>query len=166
VAKTPTDFVRILASLHRHRVRFVVVGGVAAVVEGAPVATFDVDIVPDRGPANIPRLIAALRELEACYRARRDLRRAPDGAALAGDGHHLLMTRFGPLDVLGVVGAGRDFRQLVIHSRRRRLRGFYVRIVDLQTQIAIKEELGYEKDRAVLPVLRQTLKLRKRAGAR
>jgi hypothetical protein len=162
VANTPTDFARILASLHRHRVRFVVVGGVAAVIEGAPVATFDVDIVPDRSAANIPRLVAALRELGAHYRTRRDTRRPPDPGALAGDGHHLLMTRFGPLDVLGVVGAGRDFEQLLAHSSRRRLRGFYVRVMDLETQIAVKQELGHQKDRAVLPLLRETLKLRKR----
>jgi hypothetical protein len=32
-----------------------------------------------------------------------------------------------------------------------------VRVLDLETQIAIKEETGREKDLAVLPVLRRTL---------
>jgi hypothetical protein len=35
--------------------------------------------------------------------------------------------------------------------------GILVRVLDLETLIAIKEELGGEKDRAVLPVLRRTL---------
>jgi len=35
--------------------------------------------------------------------------------------------------------------------------GVLVKVLDLETLIAIKEELGGEKDRAVLPVLRRTL---------
>ena len=54
--KGKTDFVAILETLRRHRVQFVLVGGVAAVVEGAPVATFDVDVVHDRTEQNIRRL--------------------------------------------------------------------------------------------------------------
>jgi hypothetical protein len=44
-------FVDALEVLGRHRVRFIVVGGVAAVLGGAPVSTFDLDIVHDRGRA-------------------------------------------------------------------------------------------------------------------
>jgi hypothetical protein len=38
-------FIRLLEVLTRHRVAFIVVGGVAAVLEGAPITTFDLDIV-------------------------------------------------------------------------------------------------------------------------
>src|SRR5437773_298881 len=85
--------------LRRHRVRFVVVGEVAAVIKGAPIATFDIDVVPDRDATNIDRLVVALAELKAYYRGRPHLRPASD--ALRGPGHHLLMTRYGPLDVFG-----------------------------------------------------------------
>lgn len=37
--------------LARHRVDFVVVGGVAAVLNGAPISTFDLDIVHARAEA-------------------------------------------------------------------------------------------------------------------
>jgi hypothetical protein len=40
-----------------------------------------------------------------------------------------------------------------------------IRVLDLATIIALKEELGGEKDRAVLPVLRQTLEERRRREA-
>ena len=40
--------------------------------------------------------------------------------------------------------------------------GIRVRVLDLETLIAIKEELGGEKDRAVLPVLRRTLAEKRR----
>jgi len=38
-----------------------------------------------------------------------------------------------------------------------------IRVPDLQTYIALKEELGTEKDRAALPVLRRTLQERQRS---
>jgi hypothetical protein len=57
-----------LEVLARHHVDFIVVGGVAAVLNGAPVSTFDLDIVHARTDANLDRLMHALGELEAHYR--------------------------------------------------------------------------------------------------
>jgi hypothetical protein len=45
--------------LARHGVESVIVGGVAAVLAGAPISTFDLDIVPSRGPDSLARLVAA-----------------------------------------------------------------------------------------------------------
>ncbi|HVN87336.1 MAG TPA: hypothetical protein VMW17_21080 [Candidatus Binatia bacterium] len=160
VPRQPTDFAAVLATLRRHRVRFVLVGGVAAVVEGAPIATFDLDVVPDRDARNIDRLEEALSALRAHYRERPDL--GPTAEALRGPGHHLLMTRHGPLDVLGVVGKDRDFRALLPHARRRVLGDARVWVLDLETQIAIKQELNSAKDRAVIPILQATLDQRRR----
>ena len=83
---------------------------------------------------------------------------------LAGEGHHLLTTRHGPLDVLGVIGHGRDFATLIPKTHRRKLGDFFVYVLDLKTQIAIKEDLGFAKDRAVLPTLRETLRTSRRSG--
>ena len=47
--------------LSAHAVDFIVVGGVAAVLGGAPISTFDVDIVHARDDANVARLVSALR---------------------------------------------------------------------------------------------------------
>jgi hypothetical protein len=54
--------------LIRPEVEFVVVGGAAAVINGAPVATFDLDILHRRTPENVRRLVAALTELDATFR--------------------------------------------------------------------------------------------------
>jgi hypothetical protein len=167
VAPPPAgDFADIIGTLRRHRVRFVLVGGVAAVIEGAPVTTFDLDIVHERTRQNVRRLRAALEELGAHYRIRRDVRLVPTADALAGSGHHLLLTRHGPLDVLGMVGNGRDFRALAGHSRRRKLAGRFVLVLDLPTQIAIKHEVGHRKDLAVLPLLEEVLRAQRRRRPR
>ncbi len=55
----------ILRTLVRHEVRFVVVGGMSAVLQGAPVNTLDLDIVHDRAPDNVEHLLSALREMDA-----------------------------------------------------------------------------------------------------
>lgn len=49
---------RMLAVLDTHQVRFVVVGGFAAWVHGAPIVTADLDIIFDPAPDNIRRLVA------------------------------------------------------------------------------------------------------------
>ena len=60
---------QILACLERHRVRYVVIGGVAAVLHGSPQATFDADICPAREPSDLAALALALREMKARIRA-------------------------------------------------------------------------------------------------
>ncbi len=146
-----------LELLSSHGVEYIVVGGVAAVLAGAPISTFDLDIVHDRSAPNLDRLMTALAELDARYRdpAGRILR--PEAAALAGPGHHLLMTRFGPLDVLGEIGAGNDHAGLVAHSDVLSIGNLSVRVLGLPALIRAKEQAGRPKDLAVLDILRQTL---------
>lgn len=104
------SFLRILQLLDRHGVEFVVVGGVAAVLQGAPVTTFDIDTLVRVDPANADRLLAALGALEARYREHSEIKPTRDDL-LAG-GHLLLMTNSGPLDVLGFIGRGKRFEDV------------------------------------------------------
>lgn len=133
--------------------RFVLVGGIAAVVEGAPITTFDVDVVHERSEGNVQRLIKALHDLNARYRTRPELDRSPSAHDLLGPGHHLLSTRLGPLDVLGVIGKDRAFESLARTARRRKIGSCFVLVLDLETQIAVKTELGFAKDLLALPLL-------------
>jgi hypothetical protein len=48
-------FLGLLRTLLRHGVDFFVVGGVAAQLEGAPILTFDLDILYDKTPQNLDR---------------------------------------------------------------------------------------------------------------
>ena len=154
----PTGFKAALEVLARHQVELIVVGGVAAVVNGAPIATFDLEVVHARSAANLERLMAALRDLDARYRdpAGRVLR--PEIAALAGDGHHLLLTRCGPVDVLGRIGNERRYEDLLPDSFAIAVGDISVRVLNLATLIPTKEEAGRDKDRVVLALLRETLR--------
>jgi hypothetical protein len=152
------DFSAILQVLVHHQVDFIVVGGVCAVLHGAPIMTFDLDIVHSRVPANLDRLIAALQELGAIYRDLADRKIAPDQSHLITDGQHLLRTKLGALDVLGTIGMGKSYEDLLPHSVETDIDLMLrVRILDLPSLIIAKQEAGRAKDFAVLPILQQTL---------
>ncbi|MBI4814818.1 MAG: hypothetical protein HY791_01090 [Deltaproteobacteria bacterium] len=146
----------LLRVLEAHEVEFIVVGGVSAVLNGAPISTIDLDIVHRRTPENVRRLVAALGELNAVFRSDpRGLR--PTEAALMGLGHQLLTTKFGVLDVLGSVEAGTTYEDLLPDTYVLDLDDSQVRTLTLRRLILTKERVGRPKDLAVLPILRATL---------
>lgn len=154
---SPPDFLELLRTLVAHRVEFIIVGGVCAVLHGAPVTTFDLDLVHSRQPENLDRLIAALDELDAYYRGRGTQRLRPTRELLGFSGHHLFMTRFGPLDILGTIGNGHDYQELIDRTVEFDVDSLQLRLLELDVLISVKEETGHDKDLAVLPLLRRTL---------
>ena len=52
----------VFASFQSHDVRYVVIGGIAAVLHGVPRATFDLDILIEPTASNAERLLQALRQ--------------------------------------------------------------------------------------------------------
>jgi len=147
----------VLRVLCEHDVEFIVVGGVSAALNGAPISTFDIDIVHNRTPENVAKLQAALTELNAVYRTHPGRQLRPDTPQLQGPGHQLLVTDAGPVDVLGALGDV-EYDHLLSDTAEFELDGpVAVRVLNLDRLIRLKEDLGREKDRAVLPILRRTL---------
>lgn len=158
------SFLAVLRTLAEHEVDFIVVGGVAAVLRGAPINTFDLDVVHSTDSENVDRLLAALSELQAVYRFQPELKRRPDSTHLRSPGRQLLMTTFGPLDLLGSIGKGRTYPDLLGASSEFDIGdGIRVPVLRLEAQIAVKEETGGEKDLAALPILRRTLEESRRS---
>lgn len=162
--KPKPDFFAILKALASHRVDFIVVGGVSAVLQGAPIATFDLDVVHSREPANIGRLIEALKELGAYYRGQGTRKIEPDRSLLASPGHQLLLTTHGPLDLLGTIGKGRGYDTLLGAAHEVVVGPVRVRVLGLPALIESKVEAGREKDKAVLSILRRTLEELQKKG--
>jgi predicted nucleotidyltransferase len=148
----------ILETLIRHEVDFIVIGGVCAVMHGAPVNTFDLDLVHSRTSENLERLLRALEELDAYFREHGERRLRPSLSHLASSGHQLLLTNAGPLDLLGTISNDLGYDELLPDTLISTVReGFKVRLLNLATLIAVKEELGRDKDKAMLAILRHTL---------
>jgi predicted nucleotidyltransferase len=158
-----TDFLATLRTLHTGGVEFVLVGGVAASLNGATGQTFDVDIVAARDDENLEKLLRVLESVDAIFRIQPARRLKPDMSHLRSTGHKNLLTKLGYLDVLGTIGRGLSYADLLPHSVEMDIgEGVRVRVLDLETIIAIKEELASEKDLAVLPLLRRTLQEKQR----
>src|SRR5205085_16118 len=129
------QFLAILSVLARHRVDSVIVGGVAAILEGAPVSTFDLDIVYARVPENNERLAAALGEMNARYKDLAGRRFVPDTSRLGTMNVHLLVTDQGPLDLLVRVRGDLDYAALAARSVQHEVGGLTLHVLALESVI-------------------------------
>jgi len=153
----PTDLSKILETLAACNVAFILVGGLAAVAQGAPVTTFDVDIVPRQTDANLGRLMDCLKSLQAVHRRPDDTVLPARLHDLTGRGHNLYTTRFGPLDVLGRIEQGLGYDDLVEKTITVSFRSHQIKVLSLQAIIELKRDSSSPEDRRRLPVLEQTL---------
>ncbi len=157
---TSPSFRRILELLEQHGVAYVIVGGVAAVLQGAPVTTFDIDALVRVDAANADRLLEALAALEARYREH-DGNIRPTREDLLARGHLLLMTNGGPLDVRGFIGRGRRYEDVADAVETIDVGGLPVRVLRLEALIEEKRALGRDKDQAALRLLEAVLRKRR-----
>jgi len=158
----PLEADSIVECLNRHGVRYVLIGGLAAVLHGSPQVTFDVDICPARDPEDLERLAPALREMGARVRATG----APDGLSFSCDSRFLagvqilnLVTNHGDLDVSFQPSGTSGYPDLVRSASTITLKGQSVRVAALEDIIRSKEAAGRPKDQAALPILRQLLEV-------
>lgn len=153
----------LLRELAKREVDHIVVGGMAGVLHGAPVVTADVDIVHRRTDDNVARLLRLLEDIDARLRHDdRDLK--PTASHLQGQGHVLLVTSLGPLDVLCQLG-DEGYEELIAQTVEMDLgAGYRCRVLGLAKLIKLKEGSGREKDKLALPTLRATLSEKQRSG--
>jgi len=157
---SPLEADAIVACLQRHGVRYVLIGGLAAILHGSPQVTFDADICPAREPDDLERLAAALRELQARIRAVD----APEGLPFACDAAFLsrveilnLVTAHGELDVTFQPSGTTGFAELVHNAVPVTIKEHVVLVASLEDVIRSKEAAGRPRDLAALPLLRQLL---------
>jgi hypothetical protein len=106
-----TPFDQLLRPLVEHEVAFIVVGGVAAIAHGSARLTEDVDVVYQRSPENLNRLVSALAPYKPYLRgAPRGLPFVWDSTTLKRGLNFTLTTTLGDLGVLGEIAGGRHFR--------------------------------------------------------
>jgi predicted nucleotidyltransferase len=156
------EFGEILRVLKEHEVRFIVIGAIAAIAQGYPLNTQDIDITPARDPANLERLAAALDDLGARLRMPDDDEGVSfpiDAQMLGGSDMWTLRTRHGDLDLSYVPSGTQGYDDLRRDARIEEIEGVEVPIASLTDIIRSKEAAGRVKDQAQLPALRRTLEL-------
>jgi len=157
------DLARLLDVLHRHKVAYVLIGGLAAVYHGSPFPTEDADITPQTDRVNLERLAAALADLDARIRTESEPAGLPfpcDADSLAARKTVNLTTAAGDLDLTfepaGTAGYD-DLRRDATHTE---LYGVTVQIASLADVIRSKQAANRPKDQRVLPTLREILSRR------
>ncbi len=160
VAEAPFDPEAIVATLERHGVRYVLIGGLAATLYGSPHVTTDVDITPSLDGENLEKLAASLVDLDARLRVDNE----PDGVAfdrsaeaLAGADIWNLVTRYGALDLTLRPAGTQGFDDLRRDAVQIDIRGVRVVVASLADVIRSKEAADRQKDRLTLPTLRRIL---------
>jgi predicted nucleotidyltransferase len=155
------DLERLLLVLSEEQVEFIIVGGVAAALQGAPVLTQDVDILYRIEDGNVERLERALSRLHAV--ARGDSRNLPFARShLMTAGHKLATTDAGALDVLGSINDELLYDDLIGSTDELEVTGQRVKVLSLKRLVELKRTLARPKDLAMLPVLEATLRERER----
>ena len=153
-------FVRLIETLCLHEVRYIVVGGVAAVLQRVPINTMDFDIVHARDPENVQRLAAALAVLGATYRD--DSSREPTEVDLAESECLRLRTGRLDLDLMVSLGANEGYADLLPATDRLEVGGYLVDVLKLEKLIELKRAMTRPKDRFMLIHLEATLEERER----
>ena len=151
-----------LKALNEAGVRFVLIGGMAAILHGDAGVTVDLDVVPERSEENLGRLAVALRSLDARIR----VADAPAGLAfdcsagffrnLAEDAILNLRTAAGDLDLAfrpSGTGGYSDLQRAALEIEAPE--GGRVLVASLADVIRSKEAANREKDRLALPRLRR-----------
>lgn len=154
------DLEALLRALYEREIVFVIVGGAAAVLHGAPTTTQDLDIVPEQSESNLDRLLALLQAHDTLVRDPGGRRIEPNPLALRGRGQLQLITDLGPLDILCRLHDGRGYEELAPHSVTIDAGDLHFRVLDLPTLIQIKSSTGRVRDRLVVPLLLALLRER------
>lgn len=152
-ADAPLDANELAATLNRHQVDYVVIGGVALQAHGHVRTTQDLDVVVAWTRTNMDHLAAALGDLEAELRGvDADLLgidlSSPD--QLYGGGNFLLHTRHGDLDVFSVndtPGAPKTYEQLRERAMAVDVRGIRLLIAHPEHLIPMKTAASQFRDR-------------------
>lgn len=142
--------------LDKHRVDYVLIGGLAAVLHGSTAMTNDADILPDGDANNLERLGAALGELKARLRVDGD----PDGVPF--DPHPSLIasiamlnmtTMCGDLDLTFTPSGLEGYSAVRERAVTFDVGGIHIRVAALADIITSKEAANRPKDHATLPIL-------------
>src|SRR5262249_45655107 len=158
-----TEFEKIARVLAAGGVKFIVIGGWAAIFHGLAHSTYDVDVVYSRDRENIRRLVEALKPLHPY------LSGAPPGLPFVFDEktvpnglNFTLNTDLGKLDLLGEVPGARSYDELLPHSKEMEANGVKYQCAKLERLIQMKRAAGRPKDLEILAALVALLEERRK----
>lgn len=150
-------FERIVEALNKRKVKYVVIGALAALLQGVPLPrSADIDVTPSSDVANKKRLVQALQELDARLRAPgldEPFEILMDERTFTGMVTMTFVTKFGPLDISFVPDGTEGYEDLARGARVVERFGVKIPVSSVTDIVRSKRAAGREKDAAHLPLL-------------
>jgi len=138
----------------------VIIGIVAAIAQGYPMTTRDIDVTPAREHENVERLAKALQKLDAKLRTPTAPVDFPiEATYLERVDSWTLLTAKGELDILFRPAGTDGYSDLRREAVEVDLGGTPVLVASIRDVIRMKEASRRPKDEAQLPALRRTLEI-------
>jgi predicted nucleotidyltransferase len=160
-------FETIITAMVAAGVRFVVIGGVAATVQGSARFTNDIDICYDTSTDNVKRLVALLTRWKAYLRGvEPGLPFVLDERTFRTTPVMTLTTSMGDIDVLDVVPGVGDYKATIEQSELVDIGDVEFRSLTLEALIASKRAVRRPKDVEQLIELEAILALRRQQKGR
>lgn len=137
-------------------VDFVVIGGIAVMAHGFVRATADTDVTANPELANLERLAAVLRDLEAVLPGADPIAGDPVSArSLSFGGNPRFETRLGRLHIVQSPAGAPSYRELANRAETVELDDLQLRICGYSDLVAMKEATARDQDRLDLTALRE-----------
>jgi len=159
-----TQFEEILKRLAENKIRFVLIGGVAASAQGSAYVTNDLDIVYDRSVDNVKKLVSFLKSIHATIRGKfpDDLPFILDEKTFSFGVNFTFHTDLGDLDTLGEMAGVGNYTETLKVSDPIDLYNMRVDVLSLKGLIQAKRAAGRPKDIAHLKELEAILEMKEK----
>lgn len=137
----------ILRRLGEHQVEFVIIGGLAGVAHGSSLVTEDLDVCAPLTCDNIPRILAAIADLNPRWRM--DPKHPPlpaDPSRLHGFKNLYILCDWGQFDILSEIAGIGGYEEVLRRCVALDIAGHSCRVLSLDALIEAKRALGRPKD--------------------
>jgi predicted nucleotidyltransferase len=157
-----TNFEELLKKLVEAQIKFILVGGWAAIAQGSDYVTMDLDICYARESKNIKKLVGFLKNIDARLRdVPGDLPFQLDEKTFSMGMNFTFETNLGPLDLWGELAGLGGYDHVMKYSEALDLYGLPVNILSLEGLIKAKKAAGRPKDLLQLKELEALKELKK-----
>ena len=154
---------KLLKSLASEKVKFVLVGGIAAIGHGMNYVTTDIDICYERSDENIKVLVKALKPIQPKLRTKEGS--VPflfDFETIKKGLNFTLDTEWGPIDLIAELSKLGGYPELIKNAETIEFYGVPTPIISLNDLIKAKEATGRPKDEGHLMELKAIREIKRK----
>ncbi|OGQ47758.1 MAG: hypothetical protein A3H42_05355 [Deltaproteobacteria bacterium RIFCSPLOWO2_02_FULL_46_8] len=156
------QFKKLIDALDQQNARYVIIGGLAAVIHGSAYITNDLDICYERSEKNLTSLVKALFPFHPQLRGPKEdnLPFLFDERTLKNGMNFTLKTDLGDIDLFGEIQGIGSYKQMIPNAEKMELFNHPCLIISLPDLILSKKSAGRKKDLLVLDELEALLEIR------